>query len=328
VTTGNRPQVISESRVETAAWWAGQGIPRHVLLELVAAGDLVRTRRGVYATRAAAGEAAGGPRAEHAYRVKSAIAIAGEDAVACCSSAAKILGLALIEDPPPGTNADPDEETTTVTLLRPDARNRNRRPTKGIVYHAAALVPKGSREDLHVAVSHGVRVTSAPRTVVDLARQQDLIAGVATADSAFRNYGFYKEDYLRVLESCAGWRGLEKARQVIGFADEKSESPLESALRVRLQEWGFPPPELQVMLPVGPNYFRVDFLYRQERTVIEADGKGKMDSPEAYWKERERDQWLRDADFKVAHVSWKEVFHDPERVKTRIRKALAAPSPF
>jgi very-short-patch-repair endonuclease len=310
--------MISESRVGTAAWWAEQGVPRHTLLEFVAVGDLVRTRRGVYATRAAAEEAAADPRAGHAYLVKSAIAIAGEDAVACCSSAAKILGLALIEDPSPDA----------VTLLRPDARKRNRRPTSGIVYHAAALVPKGSREDLHVARSHGVRVTSTPRTVVDLARQQDLIAGVATADSAFRNYGFYKEDYLRMVESCAGWRGLEKARQVIDLADGRSESPLESALRVRLQEWGFPSPELQVELPVGPNFVRVDFLYRQERTVIEADGKGKMDTPEAYWQERERDQWLRDADYKVAHVSWKELFYEPDRVKNRIRKALAAPSPF
>lgn len=289
-----------------------------MLRELVLSGDLVRTRHGVYATKAAVEESAVDPRAGHAFRVKSAVAVSGEDAVACCSSAALIHGLDMLKDPP----AD------VVTLLRADAGKRNRMSSQGIVFRAAALVPAGARAKDHVTESHGVRVTTAPRTVVDLARELPFMDAVAVADSAFRKYGFWMDTYLRVLKSCTGWRGLEQARKVIEFADSKAESALESALRVRLREWGFPPPQLQVRLLVGPRYVRVDFLYQEQRTVIEADGMAKMSETGANRKQYRRDGWLRDAGYKVVHVSWRELFYEQEVVISNIRKAFAAPSSF
>ena len=278
----------------------------------------MRTRRGIYATKAAIEEAAADARAEHALRVRSAVAFIGGDAVACYSSAALIHGLDMLTAPP----AD------VVTLLRPDARTRNRRSSGDIRIRAAALVPKGAKEKDHLTESHGVRVTTAPRTVVDLARELPFMDGVAVADSAFRKYGFWKDTYLRVLKSCTGWRGLEQARKVIEFADSKAESVLESALRVRLREWGFPPPQIQVRLLVGPTYVRVDFLYQEQRTVIEADGMAKMTEKGANRKQYRRDGWLRDAGYKVVHVSWRELFYEQEVVISNIRKAFAAPSPF
>jgi very-short-patch-repair endonuclease len=173
-----------------------------------------------------------------------------------------------------------------------------------------------------------VRVTTAPRTVVDLARELPFIDGVVVADCALREYWFWKYWYLRVLDSCRRWPGLKQARKTIDFADGRSESVLESALRARLHEWGFPPPELQVDLPAGSGSVRVDFLYRDHSTVIEADGMAKMNEKGASQKMYRRDQWLKDAGYKVVHVSWRELFHEPEVVITRIRKNLAARAPF
>lgn len=294
-------------------------MPLPKLRALARSGDLVRTRRGVYATKTAAEEAAEGPRSGHAYLVKSAIAVVGEDAVACCSSAALIHGLEMLADPP----AD------VVTLLRPDAAKHNRRSCGGdIVFRAGALVPKGDPERQHVIRSYGVRVTTTPRTVADLARELPFIEGVAVADSALRKYNFWKADYLRILTSCSGWRGLARARDALEFADPKAESVLESALRVRLHEWGFGPPQTQVCLAVGTRSVRVDFLYPEHRTVIEADGMAKMSEEGANQKQYRRDESLRDAGYKVVHVSWRELFYDPEVVIARIRKAFAAPSVF
>jgi very-short-patch-repair endonuclease len=309
---------VRESRVATADWWDKHGISRTTLRALVRSGDLVRTRHGVYATKAAQDEADADPRAEHAFRVKSAIAVVGQDAVACCSSAALIHGLELLTAPP----AD------VVTLLRPAARERNRRSSGDIVFRAGALVPAGDRERQHVIRSYGVRVTTAPRTVADLARELPLIDGVVVADSALRKFSFWKDAYVRILESCNGWPGLKQARKTLEFADPKAESVLESALRVRLHEWGFAPPETQVPLDVASRSVRVDFLYEEHKTVIEADGTAKLSEENANQKQDRRDQSLRDAGYKVVHVRWRELFYEPDLVIGRIRRAFAAPSVF
>ncbi|TVZ03838.1 hypothetical protein EAS64_15400 [Trebonia kvetii] len=48
-----------------------------------------------------------------------------------------------------------------------------------------------------------------------------------------------------VLESCAQWRGVVRARRVIGFADVRAESALESVARVRFAQFKIPAPALQ-----------------------------------------------------------------------------------
>jgi very-short-patch-repair endonuclease len=97
---------------------------------------------------------------------------------------------------------------------------------------------------------------------------------------------------------------------------------------VRLHEWGFAPPEIQVPLTVGGRSVRIDFLYEEHKTVIEADGMAKMSEAHASQRQYRRDQSLRDAGYKVLHVSWQEVFYEPELVISRIRKAFAAPNAF
>lgn len=317
MTLSDIPEAISESRVAKAAWWAENGVSRAMLRALVQSGDLVKTRRGVYATKTAVEESAKGPRAKHAYLVKSAIAATGGDTVACCSSAALIHGLELFRDPPEGV----------ITLLRPDAWAHNRKPSGDIVLRSGALVPDGDDERRHVIESYGVRVTSTPRTVADLARTLPFIEGVVVADSALRKYGFRKKEYLHILNACRGWPGAERAREVIRFADRRAESPIESVLRVRLREWGFGPPQIQAGFFLSSGMVTVDFLYEEYKTVIETDGKGKM-GPDYQYERQQRDGRLHDAGYKVVHVTGRELYGHPELVRARIRKAFDAPGPF
>ena len=55
------------------------------------------------------------------------------------------------------------------------------------------------------------------------------------------------------------------------FAEPRAESPLESVLRLRLHDDGFPPPQLQAEI-AG---FEVDMLWPKQRLVLEADGRLK-----------------------------------------------------
>lgn len=68
---------------------------------------------------------------------------------------------------------------------------------------------------------------------------------------------------------------------------------------------------------------RVDFLWRQHRTIAEADGALKYADPDRARQQLHRDADLRDAGFEVVHFSWRELTVSPTQVIGRIRAAFA-----
>jgi very-short-patch-repair endonuclease len=273
-------------------------------------GDLVRTRRGIYATRAAVEKAAVTPRLGHAFEVGSALLAVGPDAVASHHSAAILNGIELLRDPPKGQ----------VSLTRGRAHDRHRYP--GIVFHSGEL-PQS-----HVTKWRHIPVTTMLRTVVDLARTLPFMEGVVAADAALRTREITTFEFEPVLEACVGWPGVEQARAVVRFSDINAGSVLESCLRVFLRERGFTAPETQVTIITGRSSFTVDFLFREHWTIIEADGLLKYNEAKDLRRQFERDRLLRDAGYKVIHVTWDEVFRQPQVVIDRIKKAFAANNPF
>ena len=95
---------------------------------------------------------------------------------------------------------------------------------------------------------YSLPVTTVARTVADLARTLPFMDAVAVADSALNQEKTTKPEILQVLEKCNGWPGVRQARRALEFADDRAESPLESAARVVFAEAGLDPPELQVTI--------------------------------------------------------------------------------
>lgn len=277
-------------------------------------GDLVRVRRGVYTTRGFMSKAAEKSVLSEVLRVASAVCVQpARDAAASHQSAAVIHGMSLLNPP----------EADLVYLTRPPDRYRGG-GVPGVRFHSAALPPA------HVVTQHGVLLTTGARTVVDLARSLPHLAAVAVADSALHARITTKAELRRMLADCAHWPGIGAARRVVEFSDELAESVLESAARVTFARAGLPPPRLQMDI-VDDAYRligRVDFLWEQHRTIVEADGMGKYEDPERAREQIRRDIRLREAGFKVVHFTWAELFGDPARVIARIRKAFEAPSPY
>jgi hypothetical protein len=285
------------------------------LRTLVRSGDLVRVRHGVYASRAAEEKAAEGPRQRHRLAVVAALAAIGADAVVSHQSAAFLSGLDLL-------GMRKDETPPAVTLTRPGAGRRNRGGIEGVVCRAAALPAK------HVRTAGPLRITTVQRTVSDLARALPFMEAVVVTDSALRHHEFTLSEYEHVIESCSGWPGAARARKAIEFADPYADSVFESCLRVLLRDWGFDPPETGVTIHGARDDLSVDFLFREQKTVVEADGRLKYTDKRYLDRQFDRDRLLRDEGYKVVHVTWDEAFGQPQLVIDRIRKALAAPSPF
>jgi len=313
VTLGDIPIAVRKNRVDTVGEWRAAGITAGQFRSLTRAGDLVRVRHGVYATRAFIEAAGADARQEHALRVAGARAAVGRHAVASHQSAALLHGIDLLRHPADGV----------VWLTRPPGRKHGQQ-FEGIHLYSAQL------PDKHVTTLYGIRITTATRTVVDLARSLTFMEGVVAMDCALRLGKTTDFGLADMLRACARWRGLDQARRVTDFSTADAGSVLESCARVVFADAGLPAPVLQAAIATAEAEFigRVDFCWPAYRVIAEADGMAKYDDPLRAREQIMRDIRLRDAGYKVVHFTWAELFGTPGLVVTRIRTAFAAPTSY
>jgi hypothetical protein len=179
-------------------------------------------------------------------------------AAAATTSAARILGLEFLTVPPDGV---------VVVSSFPGARIGRR---DGYALRGAWL------PEHHLRMRHGVPITSAARTVVDLGGELPFKDGVVLADSTLRLGRVSMRQLREVLCDCSGWPGTRSAQDVVAFADRKSGSVLESVSRVVFREQGIPAPKTQVAIgDEWEQYGEVDFLWEDFNLIGEADGLAK-----------------------------------------------------
>jgi Protein of unknown function (DUF559) len=283
-----------------------------MLRTLARSGDLVRIRQGVYATRRAVDWAKDEPVRDHVLHVMAVRTWAGRDAVASYHSAATLHRLDMLKSPRDGT----------VTLTLPTSRRWERPASAGVVFHSADLPAE------HVTRLYNLPLTTAARTVTDLARTLPFMDAVVVADSALHTEKAAKLELGQILDACARWPGVTQARRVVAFADERAGSALESAARVVFDEFGLDPPELHVTVHLPAHSFLVDFCWRERRVIAEADGLAKYAADKDLIAQFQRDRLLRDAGYKVVHFTWRELFKTPDLVVTRIRQAFVSPGAY
>ena len=66
---------------------------------------------------------------------------------------------------------------------------------------------------------------------------------------------------------------------------------------------------------------RADFLWAQWRVIGEADGRMKYETPEDLWREKLREDRLRELGYEVVRWTWDEIVNRPEVVVARILRA-------
>ena len=240
-------------------------------------------------------------------RVAATLAVTGSRSAGSHRSAALSYGLGLA-----GRGTDSAAEITRAPGGRGSYTGR-----LGVLVHVAALPAD------HVVSYRGVLLTSVPRTVIDLARVLPFGEGVAVADSALHARLTSKTALAAVIADCPRWPGLRRAREVTAFSDARSESVLESLSRAVFHQAGLPPPDLQVWVgDDGEVIGRVDFLWRRQRTIGEADGAFKYQTPGRARAQLDRDARLRTAGYEVVHFTWPEITRVPAQVVNAIQVAF------
>ena len=269
---------------------------------LVSAGRLVAIGRGVYVTKALANDFASVPHGKHVLRAAAAIWLGEPGCVLSHQTAALVHEIDLVGC-----------ELTHVSMYSKSGRAGVR---NGVHRHLTSLP-----ED-HVTRRFGLPVTTVARTVVDLARTATFSEAVVAADSAlFR--GLVSPLELRIVAGECGSLGSARAARVVEFATGLAESPLESLARVVIDDQGLPPPELQVSIACDSGFIgRVDFYWKQYRTIAEVDGAAKYADPARAKKQLWRDKALRRAGYVVVHFDWREITQQPDEVASALREAF------
>lgn len=147
------------------------------------------------------------------------------------------------------------------------------RPTRGLV------VWEDSPDPDEVCTVGDLRLTTATRTAVDLARKFPQDVAVAAIDALARATKLTVADIELAAQRHPGQRGIRHARESIALVDPKAESPRETALRLLLLRAGFPPPESQhpICNEYGVLIGVVDFAWPELKVAVEYEGRHHTD---------------------------------------------------
>jgi very-short-patch-repair endonuclease len=171
----------------------------------------------------------------------------------------------------------------------------------------------------------GVPVTSPARTIVDCAGSNprgvaamieqasvQALLDVPAIDRVLdgpRRRG--TRHLLRVLEPWRRYRPGIKIR-----------SRMEAKLLPRLTEAALPIPETNARLRIGGSTYEVDFLWRAEKLVVEADGGRFHDNPAAGSRDSERNHALAEAGFELPRLGWEDLRDRPEAMMATLTRLL------
>lgn len=169
----------------------------------------------------------------------------------------------------------------------------------------------------------GIRVTTLARTVVDVAREGSFRGGLVVAEAALRA-GMSWEELVAVADRCRGWPGAATVKEVMAYADGRSESALESISTAAFVRLDVPLPEPQVEIWwAGELVARVDFLWREANVIGEADGRDKYTKVQDFYLEKRREERLRDLGFEVIRWDWDTAYHASPVFGDTLRRAFA-----
>lgn len=175
----------------------------------------------------------------------------------------------------------------------------------------------------------GIPCTSPARTLVDLAG----VVGTRTLRSCFERAAQRGLLDIPAIEASIdpGRRGVGAIRSLVDEWRQAApltrkgrlKSPLEAKVLPLLLRRGLPTPLLNTPVEIANGRIEVDFLWPQQRFVVEADSRGFHDTPIAFERDRWRDRELMRAGYTVLRVTNRQAESEAAAVAETIASRLA-----
>ncbi|MDT0276021.1 type IV toxin-antitoxin system AbiEi family antitoxin domain-containing protein [Blastococcus goldschmidtiae] len=187
-----------------------------------------------------------------------------------------------------------------------------------------------------VTVRGAYRVTTAARTVVDLARTWPEIHAVAAVDAALLRRLTTRPELEQVLARQASVPGIPRSVRAVALADGRAESWLETCGRLTFGALGLPPFVPQVELWAEDRLVKVaDGWYSDAALAVEFDGRVKYRRPgygrtpeEELWREKRDEDLLRSLGVRFVRVAAEDLSPARRvRLEQVVRRQLATEGP-
>jgi very-short-patch-repair endonuclease len=212
-----------------------------------------------------------------------------------------------------------DDEDAPIHVFAPNRRGRS---PAGIAAHRNRSLASGDR-----TVLHGIRCTTVSRTLLDFAAEasiKELKRAVAQAEVR----GILRHSLAREqIRRNRGRRGVARFRLVLDSIHpdtKRTRSELEVMFLELCSTASLPRPEVNTRLRVAADRrLEVDFLWRQARLVVEADSRRFHDTDSAFLTDRQREQALQLAGWRVSHCTWEQVEREPRALAETVRGLIA-----
>ena len=281
--------------IVTLAQLRGLGLSRSSIAYRHRIGRLHVVHRGVYAV--------GHPELSEEGRFLAAVLAVGEDAVV-----SHIAAAVLCEFWPRSRDSEPVDVSVT-RRIRGSARIR---------LHVVRALPAAD-----VTRYRGIPVTTPARTLVDL-------AGVAVNDRALRRAVHEAEVQRRVshpqlvaqIERTTGRRAAARLAGLITGGPAPTRSELEDLTLELFERHRLPRPLTNVPITDVPHPTEVDFLFPDDRLIVEADGRRYHDTVLAREADSRKQAMLEAAGYRVMRLSWEQVTREQAETVRRLRSAL------
>lgn len=181
-----------------------------------------------------------------------------------------------------------------------------------------------TRRDLMVI--DGIAVTTPLRTALDLGRlQRTRDTALSGMDAMLRLELFPHEQLLAKIPRFARQRGVVRLRVLAPLADGRSQSPGESALRLRWYDAGLPRPELQIpVLENGRVVYWLDMGLEELLFAAEYDGEEWHSSADQREHDRGRRSWLGERSWEIEVFRKDSVYGHDQDADVRLAAAVRA----
>jgi hypothetical protein len=276
------------------------GLSETAVHKRVATGRLYRVHQGVYSV--------GHGLMTGRKRLMAAVLACGPDAVLSHRSAAALWGLRQNDRP-------------SIDVTAPNRRGRI--PNEIEAHRDGSLTPVDRTE------LHGIPCTTVARTLLDFAAVApvwELRKAVSEAEVLrILDHGAVR----RLIKRGRGRRGVARLRMLmdeIHPLTKRTRSDLELLFLRVCERAGLPQPEVNVTLYPGGRRTMPDFLWRDAGLIVEADSRRFHDTDSAFQSDREREQCLQLAGWRVSRWTWEQVEREPRRLVKTIRGLLESES--
>jgi very-short-patch-repair endonuclease len=286
---GRRFVALAERQhgVVTRAQLIEVGLSDQAIGRRVEDGRLWRVHQGVYAV--------GRPTLTLFGRFSAAVLSCGPGAALSHLAAGVLLGLL-------------GERGLRIDVTVPGSGGRRRR--------GAVIIHRGPLPDTDVTIKHGIPVTTPARTLIDLA---DLLPR-RRLERALDEAAYLRLD-VTDLQPRPGRRGSGTLAELVRRHEAgttRTRSDLEERMLRLLRRFRLPTPEVNSSI----EGYVADFVWRQERLIVETDGWAAHGTRHAFERDRRRDADLLAAGWRVLRVSNDRLEREPEWVAERVAEAL------